>query len=87
MSTELLIGAWLAVGLVVLVLARIQHARQVSPESDLQRAVYDGLYPQRKTAREQLLDKFVVPMLAGIAMVLLWPVAVVLMVRSKDIRR
>jgi hypothetical protein len=82
MSAEFLIGAWLAVGLVVLVLARIQHARQVSPESDLQRAVYDELYPQRKTARVQLLNKFVVPMLAGIAMVLLWPVAVVLMIRG-----
>ena len=82
MSAEFLIGAWLAVGLVVPVLARNQHARQVSPESDLQRAVYDGLYPQRKTAREQLLNRLVVPLLAGIAMVLLWPVAIVLMIRG-----
>jgi hypothetical protein len=29
-----------------------------------------------------LLNKIVVPMLAGIAMVLLWPVAVVLMIRG-----
>ena len=82
MSAEFLIGAWLAVGLVVPVLARNQHARQVSPESDLQRAVYEELYPQRKTARVRLLNKFVVPVLAGIAMVLLWPVAVVLMIRG-----
>ena len=82
MSAEFLIGAWLALGLVVLVLARIQHARQVGLESDLKRAVYDGLSPQRKTARVPLLNKFVVPMLAGTSMVLLWPVAVVLMIRG-----
>ena len=84
MSREFLFGAWISIGLVVLVLARIQHTRKGEAQTHLHRAVYDGLYPQRKSTRVVMVNTFVVPVLAAIAMVLLWPLALVLMIGGRS---
>ena len=74
--------AYLALGAVVLAVALISDRRANPPQSDFAREMLEAIDPERATLRYKLMDRLVVPALAGILMLVAWPVAVFIKVRE-----
>jgi hypothetical protein len=74
--------AYLALGAVVLAVALISDRRANPPRSDFAREMLEAIDPERATLRYKLMDRLVVPALAGILMLVGWPVAVFIKVRE-----
>ena len=74
--------AYLALGAVVLGIALISHRRANPPQSDFVREMMEAVDPERATLRYRLLHRLVVPALAGVLMLVAWPVAVFIKVRE-----
>ena len=67
---------YFAIGVVVLVVVFTTHLISREHESEFVRDMLGALYPERITRQYRLLNNFVVPTLAVVAVVVLWPVAV-----------
>lgn len=74
---------YLAVGIVVMLVVFISHQLTRNPESDLKDDLMNSLYPERKRFWYQLLVNRLVPLMAGMLMVVVWPVAIY--IKAKDI--
>lgn len=74
---------YLAVGIVVMLVVFISHRLTHNPESDLKDNLMNALYPERKRFWYQLLVNRLVPLMAGMLMVVVWPVAIY--IKAKDI--
>ena len=74
---------YLAVGIVVMLVVFISHRLTHNPESDLKDNLMNALYPERKGFWYQLLVNRLVPLMAGMLMVVVWPVAIY--IKAKDI--
>lgn len=65
---------YLAIGVAVLVVIFAAHLISRKRESEFARGMKDALYPERKTWRYRLLNTFVVPPLAALLVLAVWPV-------------
>ena len=74
--------AYLATGGIVCLMMVLLHRRSAHTRLVMQSDLLDTLHPERKTRRYRILSQQVVPLLAGIAMVLGWPVGLVM--QAKD---
>ena len=74
--------AYLALGAVVLAVALISDRQANPPQSDFTREMLEAIDPERATLRYKLMHRLVVPALAGILMLVAWPVAVFIKVRE-----
>jgi len=74
--------AYLATGGIVCLMMVLLHRRSAHTRLVMQSDFLDTLHPKRKTKRYRILSQQVVPLLAGIAMVLGWPVGLVM--QAKD---
>lgn len=74
---------YLAVGIVVMLVVFISHRLTRNPESDLKDDLMNSLYPERKRFWYQFLVNRLVPLMAGMLMVVVWPVAIY--IKAKDI--
>ena len=74
---------YLAVGIVVMLVVFISHRLTRNPEYDLKDDLMNALYPERKRFWYQLLVNRLVPLMAGMLMVVVWPVAIY--IKAKDI--
>lgn len=79
--------AYLALGAVVLAIALISDRRANPPQSDFVREMLAAVDPERATLRYKLIHRLVVPALAGILMLVAWPVAVFMKVRELAVPR
>ncbi len=67
---------YLAIGVVVLLVVFISHRVSVEPEQEFTREIMDAMHPERKTWRYRLLDKAVIPILAGMLVLVAWPAVI-----------
>lgn len=74
---------YFAIGVAVLVIIFAAHLISQKRESEFTRGMKDALYPERKTWRYRLLNTFVVPPLAALLVLAVWPV--VFYMKSKEI--
>lgn len=74
--------AYLALGAVTLAITLISDRRANPPQSDFVREMLEAVDPERATLRYKLMHRLVVPALAGILMLVAWPVAVFIKVRE-----
>jgi hypothetical protein len=74
---------YLAIGVVVLALVFGAHWLTKKDESEALNELLTALHPERATLSYRILDKWVVPVLAAIAIVIVWPVAAYL--KGKDV--
>lgn len=79
--------AYLAMGSVVCVAVLVSHLRADSTRLYKRSAFLDALHPERKTRRYRILTEKVVPVLSGIALVLVWPIGVFMKVKDLAERR
>lgn len=66
--------AYLAIGAVVLVIIYVAHLISRKRESEFVRDMKDALYPERRKWRYRLLNTLVVPPLAALLVLAVWPV-------------
>jgi hypothetical protein len=66
--------AYLAAGAVVCLALRLENRRSGSARLPKASAFMDALHPERKTRRYRILSGLVAPVLSAAAMVLLWPI-------------
>lgn len=64
---------YLAMGVVVLLVVFSSHRVSVKPEQDFTREILDAMHPERKTWHYRLLDKAVIPIFAGMLVLVAWP--------------
>ncbi len=74
--------AYLALGAIALAVALISHRWAHPPQSDFTREMFEAIDPERATLRYKLVHRLVVPALAGLLMLVGWPVAVFIKVRE-----
>lgn len=81
---------YLAVGIIVLLVVYISHRLPLNHESDreqelikLTHELMDSLDHTRKTWRDDLLDKIVVPLLAASLILAAWPAVLLMLVKNK----
>jgi len=80
--------AWyLTIGLVVLAGATLQYFREKRRQSDALEDVLDILDPSRKKPVNRTLNKFLVPLLSGIWIVIAWPIVLLLEVKKEFFRK
>lgn len=73
---------YLAIGVVVFLVMTISHRLSTKHESSFVREILDNIQSKNKTWRESLLDEFVLPLLAGIAILTAWPVVIYFMAQG-----
>lgn len=67
---------YLAIGVVFLLVVFISHLVSLSPQQDFTREIMDAMHPERKTWHYRLLDKAVIPLLAGMLVLVAWPAVI-----------
>jgi len=67
---------YLAIGATVLLAMLISDRLSTKPEQDFTREIMDAMHPERKTWHYRLLHKVVIPLLAGILVLVAWPLAI-----------
>ncbi len=65
--------AYLALGLLVLLVLLIENRRSYSARFAGSSAIMDALHPERKTRRYRILSGLVAPVLTAVGVLLLWP--------------
>jgi len=71
---------YLCIGVAVTGLFFVDHLRKRRTESEWMKEVRDTLYPERKKFWYRFTNNILAPVLAGLAMTVLWPVALCLQV-------
>ena len=66
---------YLAIGVVVVVVIFTAHLISRTRESDFVKEMQDAIYPERNTLRYRILNIFVIPLIAAVAGVAVWPAA------------
>jgi len=73
---------YLAIGVVVLLLALLQDHMQKSFASDFKKAIMESLHPERKHWRYRLLHGMIVPTLSGLLVIVIWPFAIYVFINT-----
>lgn len=81
-----LIG-YLAIGVLTLVAMLISHLKQEKPKFRFRSELMESIYPERKKWWYRLLDKIVAPVLAGAAVIAVWPIAIFMAVKERFFRK
>ena len=76
------LAGYLAVGVVILAVVFISHRLTTKDESQSLKGLLDAVNPERKTLRYRILNNVVVPVLAGVAVVAVWPVVIVMKIKE-----
>ena len=79
--------AYLAAGLVVWLALLMENRRSGSARLSKPSAFMDALHPERKTRRYRILSGLVAPVLSAAAMVLLWPIGLLVQLQYKAEQR
>ena len=79
--------AYLAAGVVVCLALRLENLRSGSARLSKPSAFMDALHPERKTRRYRILSGLVAPLLSAAAMVLLWPIGLLVQLQYKAEQR
>ena len=74
--------AYLAIGAVTLGVVLVTHRLARPTQSDLVQAMLESVDPARATLRHKLMHKVIAPALAGVLILVAWPVAVFMKVRE-----
>lgn len=81
---------YLAIGVVILLVVYLSHRLSTNPEikrtrelANIDREIKASIPRTKKTWRESLLDEFVLPLLAWIAILTAWPVALFMLAKDK----
>ena len=80
MNLATVMWAYGTVGVMVLTGMLIQHMKSWRKESPWVRETMDLLHPERRTLRYRILGRVVAPALAGLAVIVIWPVALVMLI-------
>lgn len=72
------VAIYLCIGFAVAGLLFVDHLRKLRAESEWMKEVRDTIYPERKKVWYRFASNILAPVLAGLAMVALWPVALCL---------
>jgi len=67
---------YLLIGVVVLLFAILQQRRQKNFVSDFSKTILENLHPERKLWRYRLLHEITLPSLAGLLIIVSWPIAI-----------
>ena len=79
--------AYLAAGVVVWLALLMENRRSGSARLSKPSAFMDALHPERKTRRYRILSGLVAPVLSAAAMVLLWPIGLLVQLQYKAEQR
>lgn len=79
--------AYLAAGVVVCLALRLENLRSGSARLSKPSTFMDALHPERKTRRHRILSGLVAPLLSAAAMVLLWPIGLLVQLQYKAEQR
>jgi len=78
------IFGYLTVGILVLIFAVIQQRRKHGFAEGFTKAIMEDIHPERKHWRYRLLHEIVIPSLAGLLMIISWPYAIYIHVKSQQ---
>ena len=74
---------YLAIGIAVLLFSLTQQHMQKGFASDLAKIVAGELHPERRLWRYRLMHGMIVPTLAGLLMIVIWPFAIYLFINTQ----
>lgn len=65
---------YLAIGVVVLLVVFMSHRISKASQTDFKTALRYAIYPEQKTLGHRILKNMVVPVLASVALAIVWPI-------------